>query len=162
MGNSTRWAVTLFRAGGFHSTTALISSSYNELLKSLTIAGAGAGQQVPHSLASHLGPSPCFGISVALQACRCYLPGGGAIPMLAIRSPRVDETRSDTLDSPGERAATQRSGDDLNPEAIAIEPNPRQARQLLLRLGVPSIKPAPHNLQSQPHRPTNPTLWEEV
>src|SRR5208337_1450892 len=103
----------------------------------------------------------CFGNRVAVPPPRYHLPGGGAIPMLAFVWPRVFDTRDDTLDFPGERAATQRSADKLNLEIISTELNPEQGRQASLRLSLPSKEPAPYSLLSQSHRPS-PGLREEV
>lgn len=74
--------------------------------------------------------------------------------MSAIRGPRVAKTRGATLDSPGERAATQRSVGDLNPKTKSIVPNPERSRRFLPRPRVPSSQPATHSFLCQCRRPS--------
>jgi hypothetical protein len=73
--------------------------------------------------------------------------------MWAIGCPRVYETRGNTLDSPLDMTATLQPADKLSlDETISIEPDPEQAREVLLRR-LPSNEPATHCPLSQSHHP---------
>ena len=73
--------------------------------------------------------------------------------MSAIRGPRVVETRGNTLDSSLDTTGALQPSRRSIRISIPSELNPEQTPQLLLRLRIPSNKPATHCLLSQSHLP---------